>query len=81
MRIAAEAAGVSIAELAAELGVSRYTVSNYLAGRTRPRRSDYLTWSIRTGVPLSWLLTGQEPRDNGGAAVTIGYLTPRWAAA
>lgn len=44
--------------MAAELGVARNTVGNYLAGRTSPARSVLRVWALRTGVPFEWLLNG-----------------------
>ena len=61
MALALEYGSVSVNEIAAELGVSRTTISNYLWGRTIPRRADLVTWALRCGVPFDWLETGAEP--------------------
>lgn len=50
--------GVSVADMADELGVSRNTVGNYIAGRTAPKRAVVAAWALLTGVPRDWLLTG-----------------------
>jgi transcriptional regulator with XRE-family HTH domain len=63
MALALEYGSVSVNEIAAELGVSRTTISNYLWGRTVPRRADLVTWAFRTNVPLEWLLDGTVPSD------------------
>lgn len=72
MSLALEYASVSVNEMAAELGASRTTVSNYLHGRTKPRRADLITWSMRCGVPLDWLVGSeggyQLSEDDEGAS-------------
>lgn len=52
-------AGISSQEMAEHLDVSRNTISNWINGRTRPRRAELIVWSIRTGVPMSWIDTGE----------------------
>ena len=56
MNLALEYSSVTINEMARELGASRTTISNYLHGRTQPRRSDLITWALRCGVPFDWLV-------------------------
>lgn len=58
MALALEYSSVSVSEIAHELGISRTTVSNFLWGRTKPRRSDLIAWALKTGVPLEWLEDG-----------------------
>lgn len=60
MSLALEYADKSVNEIARELGISRTTVSNYMHGRTQPRRSDLMAWALVTGVPLDWLETGKS---------------------
>ena len=57
-------AGLQIDDMAAELGVSRSTISRFLNDNGGPPRSGYVKlWALRTGVPLEWLLNGDvEPR-------------------
>ena len=50
---------VSSNEMAAHLDVSRTTISNYINGRTEPKRSQIRDWALRTGVPMEWLETGE----------------------
>lgn len=53
-------AGISIEGMAAELGVSRSTVSRWINEHGGPPRLVYLKeWAARTGVPLEWLREGQ----------------------
>ena len=62
------AAGMSSAQMSDHLGVSRNTISNWINGRTTPRRSDLIVWAMRTGVPIEWIETGElknPPRPNG----------------
>jgi transcriptional regulator with XRE-family HTH domain len=51
-------AEVSIEEMAAELGVSRQSVSRWLNERGVPRVGYMKLWALRTGVPLEWLMSG-----------------------
>jgi transcriptional regulator with XRE-family HTH domain len=61
MELAMEYGNVSVAEMAKELGVSRTTISNFLHGRTIPRRGNLIVWSVTCGVPLDWLIDGDVP--------------------
>jgi transcriptional regulator with XRE-family HTH domain len=56
MELALEYGSVSVNEMARQLGVSRTTISNYLHGRTQPRRGDLIAWAMRCGVPFDWLV-------------------------
>jgi plasmid maintenance system antidote protein VapI len=51
-------AGISIAEMADFLGISRNTVGNYIAGRTHIPNPTLILWAWRTGVPREWLISG-----------------------
>jgi transcriptional regulator with XRE-family HTH domain len=55
-------AGVSVQEMADELGVSRGTISRWCNDHNRPRRSDLRLWALRTGVPLDWLMGEFAPQ-------------------
>jgi transcriptional regulator with XRE-family HTH domain len=55
---ALEHSGVRVQEMADHLGVSRFTLSNWIHGKTRPPRSAVMVWALRTGVPLEWLEAG-----------------------
>lgn len=65
LRKAREHAGLEQAEMARELGTSRTTVGNAERGDRTPRRSLVMAWSLRTGVPLVWLETGEAPAPDG----------------
>ncbi|NUP83863.1 MAG: helix-turn-helix transcriptional regulator [Nonomuraea sp.] len=62
LRKARETAGLEQGELAVRVGVSRGTVSNYeLNHGTRPRKPIVLrAWAEQTGVPLWWIMGGEE---------------------
>lgn len=64
MSLALEYASVSINEMASELGASRTTISNYLHGRTKPRRPDLIVWALKCGVPFEWIVEGDELEDS-----------------
>lgn len=74
LRKSLRVSGMGVSQIAAVLGVDRNTVSNYLGGRTNPTRPTLTTWAIATGVPLSWLLTGEvtaDEADNGIRGVVL----------
>jgi transcriptional regulator with XRE-family HTH domain len=60
LRKAREQSGLDQSEFADALGVSRGTVSNYERGSTAYGRPVLLAWAMCSGVPLQWLLTGQQ---------------------
>jgi transcriptional regulator with XRE-family HTH domain len=51
---------LTAATMAEYLDVHRNTISGYLHGHHVPQRSVLILWAMRTGVPLHWLLTGQQ---------------------
>ena len=67
-------AGMSVEDMAAELGVSRSTISRFINDRGAPPRIGYVKlWSQRTGVSMEWVL--------GWAPVTVGAgsaFRPSW---
>jgi transcriptional regulator with XRE-family HTH domain len=68
-------ADLRIEDMAAELGVSRATVSRWLNEHGGPPRIGYLKlWALRCGVPLEWLRSGEDVR-------TRGFFRPLAAAA
>lgn len=66
---AREAAGLSVEELAARLGVRLDTLSGWEADQAEPRAVFLGRLSGMLGVPLVWLLTGQGqgPQHGDGA--------------
>ena len=69
LRKSLDVSGVSAIEMAELIDVSRRTMTNYLSGRTSPRPRMLREWSVRTGVPLSYLERGvindEAPRPDG----------------
>src|SRR5690554_3740648 len=61
LRKSLEVSGVSAAEMATIIDVSSRTMTNYLAGATKPRERALKEWSMRTGVPIEFLKTGVMP--------------------
>lgn len=52
-------AGISVEQMAAELGVSRSTVSRWMNDRGASPRSIYVRqWARKCGVSLGWVETG-----------------------
>lgn len=60
MQLGLEYSGVSVSGMAAELGVSRTTVSNYIHGRTEPRRAHLIVWALKCGLPFEWFINGAD---------------------
>lgn len=58
LRKSLDVSGVSAIEMAQIIDVSRRTMTNYLSGRTAPRKRMLNEWSAHTGVPVSYLETG-----------------------
>ena len=75
-------AGVSVEEMADEIGVSRSTVSRWLNDRGTPPRIGYLKlWALRTGVSWEWVL-GRIPalaRAGGQNSTNLTTLVPEGA--
>lgn len=76
LRIAREHAGLEQDQLADFIGVSRNTVYNYEHGRTNPRRIVLNAWALATGVPVGWLMTGEQPVHGGDGARNPPFSQP-----
>lgn len=64
MRKARELTGLDRAQFADLVGVSAKTVLNYETGATtRVKPLVRRAWAMATGVPASWLETGETPRS------------------
>lgn len=71
---------VSVQEMADYLGVSRASLSRWMADKgAAPKRAYLAQWALRTNVPMQWLEHGIEPGDgdDGGSSATNGYRTTR----
>ena len=70
LRRSLDHAGLGVQEMAEYFDVSRNTIGNYLAERTKVDRRTLMLWALRTGVPVEWLETGIAPTgDDGGDGV------------
>lgn len=67
--------------IAAALGISRQTVSNYERGLTSPKRGIVSAWALATGVDAEWLATGNETTQgpDGGAVRPVTHRYRRFA--
>lgn len=52
--------GIGVSEMAAHLGVSRTTVSNWINGRIPPSEPGLRLWAMRCGVSREWLVSGAD---------------------
>ena len=75
MRIAREYAGLETEAFAQDLGTTRQTVNANERGRTQPRELLLRAWSMRTGVSLHWLKTGEAPPPSGDGASVSSLLS------
>jgi transcriptional regulator with XRE-family HTH domain len=66
MRKARRTAGLSTADLAAELGVHQTTVTKFEADTAVPRIGYLRLWAIRCGVPLEYLIGEPLPKARAG---------------
>ncbi|ADG96517.1 transcriptional regulator, XRE family [Segniliparus rotundus DSM 44985] len=64
--IARMEAGLEQSQLAERTGISVRTIRNAERGHTSPKQHVIYQWALATGVPATWLLTGQDPNKNGG---------------
>ena len=78
LRKARELTGLDQGPFADRIGVSRGTVSNYERGSKTHKKSVLMTWAMGSGVPLEWLMTGEEgtPHAPQGGRVTRQYHGP-----
>ncbi|WP_372760925.1 helix-turn-helix domain-containing protein [Litorivivens sp.] len=74
---ARQAAGLSQAELAAAMGITRSACSQWESGQgTAPRRERLEALAAELGVSYQWLTTGRDREAGGGVNETVpAYLT------
>lgn len=79
LQMALAHAGVSVEEMAEELGVHRGTVSRWLNDRGAPPRAAYVKmWALRTGVDYRWLSdTCRPPREGTDGGSKLKYRLSR----
>lgn len=84
MKKALDASDLSAKGMAEYLGVEPETVSRWLNAKRTPSLQTLRLWAMRTGVPLSYLKTGElpsTPDDGGGISenseeITVWLLAP-----
>ena len=79
LRKARELTGLDQGPFADNIGVSRGTVSNYERGSRTHKKSVLMTWAMGSGVPLEWLMTGEQGTPDHtpqGGRVTRQYHGP-----
>lgn len=64
LTVAREYVGLTQGELAERLGVGTATVQRAESGKTTPRRTTFMAWSMATGVDLDWLEKGDAANDD-----------------
>jgi transcriptional regulator with XRE-family HTH domain len=64
-------AGVSVQEMADELGVSRGTISRWCNDHGEPSRGYLKLWSLRTGVDHDWLVSGDRVASPVGGTLQL----------
>lgn len=90
LRKARETTGLTVQEFADEIGVNRKTAAAAESGSRAVREITVMAYSLRTGVPLAWLKTGEAPTPNPDGTTadtnrttrrTDVWLTPQAVAA
>lgn len=77
LKISMEDAGFTSTEIAAELGVSRATVSRWLASDTVPVRTAYIKqWAAVCRVDESWLIYGPACEHCGAIPGPVSHPHP-----
>ena len=72
LRMSLDYANISVQQMANQLGVSRTTLSRWMADKgERPKRAYLSQWSLSTGVPYEWIDSGKAPPDGGGDAPRV----------
>lgn len=82
LQMALRQAGISVQEMADELGMARNSLSRWMADRGTPPRAAFVKqWALRTGVPYTWLATGEaenpRPGDPDGGSTADAALCAR----
>jgi len=74
LQLAREFAGLGRGELADRMEISRNSVINAETGRTTPRKIVLNAWAMACGVPVTWILTGEQPGDHPGPTSGLGII-------
>ena len=73
--MAREAGGFTQAQLASQLGVMVKTLKNWETDRSEPRGNKFVFLAGLLGVPVMWLMTGEDSAEETGAANYAETLT------
>lgn len=69
---------ITAQDMADHLGVSRGTVSRWMADKGAPPKRVYiLQWALLTDTAVEWLETGRVPADGPGDQVSARYSNLR----
>ena len=81
LKLALEASGHDVADMATELGVTPQTVHNYLRGDRTPIRAVIKQWAQVCQVPWQWIVTGDlpDPTDPQEGDVSKTNTGREWA--
>lgn len=79
LRKARETAGVDREEMAADIGRSVRTISNYESGSTTAPLLVVRQYALRCQVPIDWLQSGSTGGGPSGGARATGPVTTRYA--
>lgn len=77
LRKARQLTGLTTRDFAEALGVSQTTITNAENDNSKVRKITLNAWSLRTGVPVEWLVAGvtsDSPDPDGG--ITVEYHRP-----
>lgn len=66
LRKSLRVSGLGVHEIAAALGVSRNTASNWINGRGEPSHNQLAVWAALTDAPVCWLESGERPAAGEG---------------
>lgn len=80
LQLAREFAGLDRQQLADRMEISRNSVLNAETGRTTPRKLVLNAWAMACGVPVSWLISGEQPGPGPGPTSGLGIIRTHDAA-
>lgn len=74
MKMALDAAGIGVSEMAERMGVDRNTVSNWINGRVKPRAAFLRVWADECEVDYRWLSEGMVVVNAQGLSELLSSL-------
>lgn len=76
LQLAREYAGLDRQQLADRMEISRNSVLNAETGRRHPRKLMLNAWAMACGVPVTWIMTGEEPGPGPEPTSGLGIIRP-----